>query len=134
MIIGHSDKVRMKDQACVEVMVDLRSLVQAYSDLWWRIKAMRRMPIKISLLIGVLVLKTRLSFAFPHDDGSPNSLAKKDPLDVGTLSCRVTFKPISRPLQPSLRFFQHPTPALSWASLTSRFPISGDNSGLLRSI
>jgi len=30
---------------------------------------------------------------------------------VGALSCRVTFKPVSVPLQHGLRFFRHPKPA-----------------------
>ena len=52
-----------------------------------------------------------LSFAFPHFNGSPNYLANKDQSDVGPLSCRVTFKPVSAPLQHGIRFFRHPKPA-----------------------
>jgi len=35
----------------------------------------------------------------------------KDQLDVGSLSCRVMFQPVSLPLQLGFRFFQPPTPA-----------------------
>lgn len=51
-----------------------------------------------------------LSFAFPHTDGSANSLATKDQSDVGPLSCRVTLKPVSAPFQHGLRFFRPPNP------------------------
>jgi len=53
----------------------------------------------------------RLSFAFPPANDSPTSLATKNPSDVGPLSSRVTFKPVSVPLQYGVRFFQHPKPA-----------------------
>jgi hypothetical protein len=49
-----------------------------------------------------------LSFAFPHTNGSPSFRATYHQSDVGPLSCRVTFKPVSGPLQPGIRFFQHP--------------------------
>jgi hypothetical protein len=52
-----------------------------------------------------------LSFAFPHSNGSPNFLATCHQSDVGSLSCRVMFKPVSMPLQHGIRFFQHPVPA-----------------------
>jgi hypothetical protein len=51
-----------------------------------------------------------LSFASSHSHGSPDSLAKKDQSDVGALSCQVTFKPVSAPLQHGVRFFRHPHP------------------------
>lgn len=35
-------------------------------------------------------------------------LATQDQSDVGALSCRVTFKPVSGPLQPGVRFFRPP--------------------------
>ena len=41
----------------------------------------------------------------------------KDQSDVGPLSCRVTFKPVSAPLQDDLRFFRPPKPAPPWAPL-----------------
>jgi hypothetical protein len=56
-----------------------------------------------------------LSFAFPHTNGSPNFPATYHQSDVGPLSCRVTFKPVSVPLQHGIRFFQHPKPAPPWA-------------------
>jgi hypothetical protein len=52
-----------------------------------------------------------LSFAFPPANGSSNYLAVKDPSDVGSLSCRVMFQPVSAPLQHGIRFFGHPKPA-----------------------
>ena len=61
--------------------------------------------------------RPRSSFAFPHSHGSPNSLAMKDQSDVGPLSCRVTLKPVSIPLQDDLRFFRPPKPASPWAYL-----------------
>ena len=51
------------------------------------------------------------SFAFPLVVGSPNSLAKIDLSDVGSLSCRVTFKPVSPSLQGGIRFFRLLKPA-----------------------
>jgi hypothetical protein len=42
---------------------------------------------------------------FPSLIGSPNYLAMKDQSDVGSLSCQVTFKPVSMPLQHGFRFF-----------------------------
>ena len=66
--------------------------------------------------------KPRLSFAFPPANDSSTSLAMKDPSDVGPLSSRVTFKPVSAPLQYGVRFFQHPKPAPPWAHLTARCP------------
>ena len=62
------------------------------------------------------------SFAFPHVGGSSNSLAKKDPLDVCSLSCQVTLKPVSLPLQQDFRFFQHPHPHRYRRTLRRAFP------------
>jgi hypothetical protein len=50
------------------------------------------------------------SFAFPPAGGSPDSLAEKDLSDVGSLSWRVMFQPVSAPLQHGIRFFGHPKP------------------------
>jgi len=50
---------------------------------------------------------------FPSLQGSPIYLAKKDLLDVGSLSCQVLFQLVSGSLQVGIRFFQHPTLALS---------------------
>lgn len=47
----------------------------------------------------------RRPFAFPHINGSPIYLETYHQSDVGPLSCRVTFKPVSTPLQRDLRFF-----------------------------
>jgi hypothetical protein len=75
-----------------------------------------------------------LSFAFPHDGGSAISLATKDPSDVGSLSCRVTFKPVSATLHRGIRFFRHPKPAPPWANLTVRCPgDAGSGTGFPRS-
>ncbi len=61
-------------------------------------------------------------FAFPLAGSSSCSLATKHPSDVGSLSCRVTSKPVSASLQGGLRFFRHLNPAPPWAHLTARFP------------
>src|SRR5436305_14875577 len=59
--------------------------------------------------------------SLPFQDGSTRSLATKDLSDVGSLSCRVTFKPVSARLQDGFRFFRHPKPAS--ALLTGRLPL-----------
>ena len=59
------------------------------------------------------------SFAFPHTNGSTNFFATCHQSDVGPLSCQVTLKPVSAPLQRSIRFFQYPTPAAPWADLAA---------------
>ena len=67
-----------------------------------------------------------LSFASPHTRGSAYSLATKDQSDVGPLSCRVTFKPVSAPLQDDLRLLRHPIPTRSPAypcGPLSTFPV-----------
>jgi hypothetical protein len=43
----------------------------------------------------------------------------KHQADVGTLSSRVIFKPVSIPLQNGLRFFRHPMPALYQRNVTN---------------
>jgi hypothetical protein len=53
---------------------------------------------------------------------SPDYLAMKHQMDVGSLSRRVTFKPVSGPLQTGVRFFHPPLPASPWARLAARFP------------
>jgi hypothetical protein len=58
------------------------------------------------------------SFACPHTNGSTNFFATHQS-DVGPLSCQVTLKPVSAPLQRSIRFFQYPTPAPPWADLAA---------------
>lgn len=63
-----------------------------------------------------------LSFAFLHVFGSSNSLATKDPPDVCSLSCRVTLKPVSPPLQQGVRFFRHPHPHHYRYPLRCTFP------------
>lgn len=47
----------------------------------------------------------------PHTNGSPNFHATYHLSDVGPLSCQVTSKPVSAPLQRGIRFFRHPTSA-----------------------
>ena len=80
------------------------------------------------------IVELSLSFAFPHTDGSTHSLAMKDPSDVGSLSCRVTLKPVSATLYRGLRFFRHPKPAPPWANLTVRCPgDAGSGTGFPRS-
>ncbi len=73
-----------------------------------------------------------MSFASPHTHGSAYSLTTKDQSDVGPLSCRVTFKPVSEPLQPGIRFFRPPKPAHPWARLAARCPLSGRHTGFPR--
>ena len=63
-----------------------------------------------------------LSFAFLHVFGSSNSLATKDPPDVSALSCRITLKPVSPPLQQGVRFFRHPHPHHYRYPLRCTFP------------
>src|SRR5262245_55133829 len=58
----------------------------------------------------------------PLRDDSAGSLAVKDPSDVGSLSCRVTLKPVSASLRDGIRFFRHPKPAPPSARLAARFP------------
>ncbi len=65
------------------------------------------------------------SFAFLHSAGSPNYLAIKDPLDVSLLSHPVMLKPVSAPLQRSIRFFQHPKLAQLSVILAANFPCKG---------
>ena len=62
------------------------------------------------------------SFAFPHSANSSNALAIENPSDVGTLSGRVTFKPVYKPFQLVIPFFRHPMPARSSGSLTGDLP------------
>ncbi len=52
--------------------------------------------------------KLQPSFAFPHYFDSPNSLTILDQMDVCSLSCRITFKPVSTRLQHGIRFFHPP--------------------------
>jgi hypothetical protein len=59
----------------------------------------------------------------PFRDVSACSLAEKDPSDVGSLSCRVTLKPVSTSLQGGLRFFRHPKPAPPSARLAACVPL-----------
>src|ERR1700687_4355153 len=42
-----------------------------------------------------------------HTNGSPNYLATYHQSDVGPLSCQVTLKPVSAPLQHGIRFFRY---------------------------
>jgi hypothetical protein len=66
---------------------------------------------------GVLRLP---SSAFSLSGGSSNSLATKDPSDVGSLSRPVMLQPVSAPLQRGLRFFRHLKPAHRSTRLTAR--------------
>src|SRR5829696_174583 len=60
--------------------------------------------------------------SLPFRIGSASSLAMKDQSDVGSLSCRVTFKPVSAPLQDGLRFFRPPKPAPPTDPLADHLP------------
>ena len=48
----------------------------------------------------------------------------KDQLEVGPVSGRGTFNPLSFALHKGIRFFQPPMPALSTVSLTGYLPVS----------
>jgi hypothetical protein len=50
--------------------------------------------------------------------------ARRDHVEVGTLSRGVTFKLLSGPLQPGIRFFHNPLPATPTASLAIGLPTS----------
>src|SRR6202795_2201019 len=55
-------------------------------------------------------------------DGSANSLVRRDHEEVCPLSRRVMLQPVSRPLQPGIRFFPVPVPAPPWADLAACCP------------
>jgi hypothetical protein len=48
--------------------------------------------------------------------------ARRDHVEVSPLARGVTFKPLSRPLQPGVRFFHHPLPAFPTAPLAIGLP------------
>ena len=62
------------------------------------------------------------SFAFPHKTDSLYFLVTRHLPDVCFLSDRVTFKPVSTPLQSGLRFFRLLTPAPPTVCLTVHLP------------
>ena len=76
----------------------------------------------------------RRPFAFPHTNGSTNFFTTYHQSDVGPLSCQVTLKPVSAPLQRGIRFFRYPTPAPPWADLAAGCPPRGSDTGLPRSV
>jgi hypothetical protein len=53
----------------------------------------------LSTMLEVHTPVTQRPFAFPHINGSPSFLATYHLSDVGSLSCRVTLKPVSVRLQ-----------------------------------
>jgi hypothetical protein len=55
--------------------------------------------------------------------GSPCSLVIPDPAEVCPLSRGVMLQPLSRRLQPGIRFLHHPLPAALSARLAARFPL-----------
>ena len=59
-----------------------------------------------------------------------NSLAIKDLPDVGSLSRRGTFNPVSAPLQRGIRFFRHPKPATAMGGPCD--PLSRPKPGAVR--
>jgi hypothetical protein len=73
---------------------------------------------------GDAPLPLRGSVRVPQGDSSKlyRPIAGRDQLEVGPLSRGVTFKPLSRPLQPGVRFLHHPLPALPSASLAISLP------------
>jgi len=50
----------------------------------------------------------------------------KDQGEVGPLSRRVMFQPVSRPLQSGIRFFPHPLPARLSFGLAAVLPPEGE--------
>jgi hypothetical protein len=60
---------------------------------------------------------------------SPNSLVKKDPMEVCPFSRRAMLQPLSASLQGSFRFFHHPIPTIPLAFLAVGFPLR-ENDGL----
>ena len=74
------------------------------------------------------------SFAFPHTNGSTNFFATCHQSDVGPLSCQVTSKPVSAPLQRGIRFFQYPTPVAPWADLAACGLPKESDTGFPRSV
>src|SRR5215213_557696 len=67
--------------------------------------------------------------SLPFRIGSARSLAKKDQSDVGSLSCRVTLKPVSAPLQDGVRFFRPPNPAPPTDPLAVHLPLRAEIRG-----
>ena len=61
---------------------------------------------------------------FPQGDSSKlyRQIAGRDQVEVGPLSRGVTFKPLSGPLQPGVRFLHHPLPAFPSAFLAIGLP------------
>src|ERR1700686_4200991 len=55
-------------------------------------------------------------------DGSENSLVRRDHEEVCPLSRGVMLQPVSRPLQPAIRFFPVPAYAPPWADLAACCP------------
>ena len=77
-------------------------------------------------------LRTVAAICLPTLDGLPPFLVTRHPLEVCLLSHEAKFEPLSPPLQCSLRFFQHPLPAISLVGLATILPI-GKISSLPRS-
>ena len=85
-----------------------------------------------SHLLSPLVIpskKTQVSpcgdIAFPAGKIHRNfyrQIARRDHVEVSPLSREATFKPLSGPLQPGVRFLHNPLPALPTASLTIGLP------------
>src|SRR3954454_22056188 len=76
--------------------------------------------------VGIAPASGRASASFcslPFCIGSARSLAKKDQSDVGSLSCRVTFEPVSAPLQDGIRFFRPPEPVPPTDPLAVHLPL-----------
>ncbi len=76
----------------------------------------------LSTMLEVHTPVMQRPFAFPHINGSPSFLATYHLSDVGSLSRRVTLKPVSVRLQNGIRFFRHPTPAPPWAGFAACCP------------
>jgi hypothetical protein len=70
----------------------------------------------------------------PHTNGSTNFFAKYHQSDAGPLSCQVTLKPVSAPLQRGIRFFRYPTPASPWAEPYGLLSSKKSDTGFPRSM
>ena len=66
--------------------------------------------------------------AFSLSGDSSNSLATKDPSDVGSLSRPVMLQPVSVPLQHGVRFFRHLKPAHRSTRLAASPPADAEAS------
>jgi hypothetical protein len=102
----------------------------------WRSSWLHSMEFQFLSHVGIAPASGKASASFcslPFRIGSACSLAKKDQSDVCSLSCRVTLKPVSAPLQDGIRFFRPPKPAPPLSGLAAILPVefTGEIRGFL---